>query len=106
MASKKSPSTPIIDIHTHEAFPEVQALPGKVKVHGFGPDNQNWTPPASRKAHAGQANPWPKKLTVAKARLKDMDRMGVDIQVVSMKLPTPAYWADGATGQKIARACN
>ena len=101
MASKKFPSTPIIDIHIHEAFPDEQALVRKVKVRGSGPGKQNWTPPASRKEHAEKENRWAKKLTVAKARLKDMDRMGVDFQVVSMNLPTPAYWADGATGQKV-----
>jgi len=106
MASLKSLSTPIIDIHTHVAFPEVQALARKVKVRGSGPGKQNWIPPASRKAHSRQASSMGRKLIDEKARLKDMDRMGVDIQVVSMNLPTPAYWADGATGQKIARTCN
>ncbi len=35
-----------------------------------------------------------------------MDTMGIDMQVISMNLPTPSYWTDGETGQKIARQCN
>jgi aminocarboxymuconate-semialdehyde decarboxylase len=35
-----------------------------------------------------------------------MDTMGIDMQVISMNLPTPSYWTNGETGQKIARQCN
>lgn len=99
-------STPRIDIHTHVAFPEVLALAKKVKVRGTGPGKQNWIAPSSAKEHTRQNKALGTKLAKPRGRLKDMDRMGVDIQVVSMNLPTPAFWADGATGQNIARTCN
>ena len=93
-------------MHTHVALPEVLEMARKVKVRGTGPGKQNWIPAGSSREHDRQAKAVAKKLVEPKARLEDMDAMGVDIQVISMNLPTPAYWADGATGQRIARACN
>ncbi len=100
------PRAPRIDIHTHVAFPEVLALARQVKVRGKGPGKQDWIAPTSKTEHTRQAKALGTKLFKPKGRIKDMDRMGVDIQVVSMNLPTPVFWADGATGQKIARTCN
>ena len=93
-------------MHTHVALPEVLEMARKVKVRGSGPGKQNWIPAGSSREHNRQAKAVAKKLVEPKARLEDMDAMRVDIQVISMNLPTPAYWADGATGQRIARACN
>lgn len=103
---RKSSKGPRIDMHTHVALPEVLELARRVKVRGSGPGKQNWIPAGSSREHDRQAKAVAKKLVEPKARLKDMDAMRVDIQVVSMNLPTPAYWADGATGRRIARACN
>lgn len=104
--SSKPSTYPKIDIHTHVALPPVLELARKVKVKGSGPGKDNWIAPSSRKEHAKQTKGHQPLLTSPKARIKDMDRMGIDLQVVSMNLPTPAYWADGATGQAIARTCN
>jgi aminocarboxymuconate-semialdehyde decarboxylase len=104
-AARRS-SSPRIDVHTHVALPEVLALAKKVKVRGKGPGKQHWVPRPSLKYHSQQSVFPAATLTTPKARLKDMDKMGVDMQVISMNLPTPAYWADGETGQKIARQCN
>jgi aminocarboxymuconate-semialdehyde decarboxylase len=102
----KRSSYPKIDIHTHVALPEVLALAKKVRIKGTGPGKQHWVPKSAMKGHATQSVFPAATLSKPKARLKDMDKMGVDIQVISMNLPTPSYWADGATGQKIARQCN
>jgi len=93
-------------MHTHVALPVVLEMARKVKVRGTGPGKQNWIPAGSSREHDRQARAVAKKLVQPKARLADMDAMRVDIQVISMNLPTPAYWADGATGRRIARACN
>jgi aminocarboxymuconate-semialdehyde decarboxylase len=103
---KKKTSTPKIDIHTHVAFPEVLALTKLIKIKGNQPGKQHWVPKSSLKSHISQSTYSPKALYSQKPRLKDMDAMGVDMQVVSMNLPTPSYWTDGETGQKIARQCN
>ena len=97
---------PRIDIHTHVEIPEVKALASKIRIRGSGPGKQDWVSPASAAEHARQTKAIMPKLTKPKVRLKDMDAMGIDIQVVSMNLPTSAYWADGKTGQAVARACN
>ncbi len=99
-------SYPKIDIHTHVALPEVLALAKKVKVRGKEPGKQHWVPKSSMKEHGRQSTTASATLRNPKARLKDMDRMGIDMQVVSMNLPTPSYWADGEMGHKIARQCN
>jgi aminocarboxymuconate-semialdehyde decarboxylase len=102
----KRSSYPKIDIHSHVALPEVLALAKKIKIKGKEPGKQHWVPKSSQKGHAIQGAYSPATLSKPKARLKDMDRMGVDMQVISMNLPTPVYWADGATGQGVARQCN
>lgn len=103
---RKITSYPKIDIHTHVAFPEVIALAKKIKIKGNEPGKQNWVPKSSQKYHITQSA-YPKEaLYKQKPRLKDMDLMGIDMQVVSMNLPTLSYWADGAKGQEIARQCN
>jgi len=104
--SRRLRTTPRIDIHTHVALPEVQALARKVNMRGKGAGKEDWIAPASAKEHARQTKVMLPKLTKPKARLKDMDRMGIDIQVISMNLPTPSYWATGEVGQTIARTCN
>ena len=46
------------------------------------------------------------KLTDPIRRLEDMDRMGVDLQVLSVAPPQFYYWADPALGWKLARLQN
>ncbi len=103
MAKKRKPR---IDIHTHVTVPEVQSLARQVKLRTKAPGSQDWVPEVSRKIHAAANKSVDAKLRDPKARLDDMDEMGVDIQVVSQNLPNVAYWASNALGQKIARACN
>lgn len=97
---------PRIDIHTHVELAEVKELAGKIRIRGSGPGKQDWVAPGSVAEHARQTRAIMPKLTRPKIRLKDMDAMGVDIQVISSNLPNSAYWADGRTGQAVARACN
>jgi len=97
---------PRIDIHTHVDLPRVKELAREIRVRGKGPGKQDWVSPSSAAEHARQTREIMPKLTDPRVRLKDMDAMGVDIQVVSMNLPTAAYWADGRTGHAVARACN
>ncbi|HEY7762201.1 MAG TPA: amidohydrolase family protein [Actinomycetota bacterium] len=46
------------------------------------------------------------KLTGVEERLADMDRMGVDIQAISVAPPQYYYWAEPDLGQKLARMQN
>lgn len=97
---------PRIDVHTHVALPQVQALARQVRVRGSGPGKQDWVPQTSSGEHARQTDAILPKLTDPRARLKDMDEMGIDIQIVSMNLPSSAMWAGAKQGWEIARACN
>jgi aminocarboxymuconate-semialdehyde decarboxylase len=94
-----------IDIHTHVAFPEILAMARGIKLRGNGPGKRDWVPAQSRGEHSRQAEAAEDKLEDPHARLADMDAMGVDVQVVSMNLPTPCYWANVRVGAQIARAC-
>jgi aminocarboxymuconate-semialdehyde decarboxylase len=97
---------PRIDIHTHVAFPEVLSMARAIKLRGNGPGKRDWVPAESKREHVRQAGAAEAQLTDPHARLADMDAMGVDIQVVSMNLPTPCYRAGARTGARIARTCN
>ena len=97
---------PRIDIHTHVELPKVKELARGITIRGGGPGKQDWVAPASAAEHARQTIEMMPKLTDPKVRMRDMDAMGVDIQVVSSNLPTAAYWAPGKVGQAVARACN
>lgn len=98
--------TPRIDVHTHVAFPDILAMAKTIRLRGDGPGKRDWVPAESRQEHARQTRAIDDKLTDPRARLADMEAMGVDMQVVSMNLPTPCYWANARTGAQIARACN
>ncbi|WP_161141833.1 amidohydrolase family protein [Propylenella binzhouense] len=105
-APRQQSRHPRIDAHCHIVIPEVLEMTRAVKLRGSGPGKRDWIPEESRRAHREQADQTEEKLLHPEARLPDMDAMGIDIQVVSMNLPTPAYWAAAAVGQRIARACN
>ena len=103
---KKRASYPTIDIHSHVAFPEVLELAKKIKISGSQPGKQHWVPKSALKNHAMQSPYSADSLYKQKPRIKDMDAMGIDMQVISMNLPTQSYWASGEVGHKITRKCN
>ena len=61
---------------------------------------------ATRAANANQAKERGPKLTDIALRLKEMDRMGVDIQAVSPAPHQTYYWTDPGMGQELARQVN
>lgn len=97
---------PAVDVHTHVEIAAVRDLASQIRLRGSGPGKRNWVPPQSRAHHAAASAAIAAELTDPRARLAAMDRQGIAVQVVSQNLPTPAYWADRRTGQRIARACN
>ncbi len=95
-----------VDVHTHVAFPEVLAMAKAIRLRGEGPGKRDWVPAESRSEHGRQADEVAAKLTDPFARLADMEALGVDLQVVSMNLPMPCYWANTRLGARISRTCN
>jgi len=94
-----------IDIHCHVINPAVDEM---VK-HVFSPEHE----PAMKFANAltretnrkQNENIWA-CLTTVEQRLRDMDKMGVDVQAISSSPAQFMYWLDPDLGSKTARAVN
>lgn len=99
-----SPPT-VVDLHSHVATPACQQL-----VEGLtSPLGDPFTFYSGEETKAYNAAHFAAiagKLTEPARRLEDMDRMGVDLQVLSVAPPQYYYWADPALGRKLARMQN
>ena len=97
--------TRTVDIHCHISTPECEPLIRDL----FSPEKEPFfffASPETLEVNRRLFTEWAPKLTSPEERLKDMDRMGIDIQVIS-PLPTQYYyWTDGELGLKLARMQN
>jgi aminocarboxymuconate-semialdehyde decarboxylase len=95
----------VIDFHTHlRVLAVTDMLPSLTPKGVKGP--RAWKSPARMKAEAKAARSPRSKHTNAKVRMRDMDKAGIDIQVVSMNMPAACYQAGARDGQRAARALN
>jgi aminocarboxymuconate-semialdehyde decarboxylase len=104
-----------VDVHCHVQVPEADSLvkdrPQKHADSG-APSRESGTASADYNARTMRPAVYP-KLTSFEQRLRDMDEMGVDIQVVSPTSLQHFYWADlelarelvTLTNEKIAEQC-
>jgi aminocarboxymuconate-semialdehyde decarboxylase len=94
-----------VDIHCHVINPAVDEM---VK-HVFSPDREpamKFANPLTRETNRKQnENIWA-CLTTVEQRLRDMDKMGVDVQAISTSPAQFMYWLDPELGAKTARAVN
>jgi aminocarboxymuconate-semialdehyde decarboxylase len=93
-----------VDIHCHYLNSEVAARVGKPP-----PDADylfKFSSEQTREVNTRQVKERGPKLTDIEVRLKDMDRMGIDIQAVSPAPHQTYYWTDPGMGQELARAVN
>ena len=87
----------VIDIHSHVMTPEAQELvrpffsPEKDPFFGYASSSTR----AYNKEHIPEVVP---ALTLPDVRLRDMDRMGVDIQAISVMPPQYFYWTEPDLG--------
>ena len=95
----------VIDIHCHVMAPEAEELtrpsftPDKDPFFGFaGPSSE-----AYNRNHFSEIVPM---LTQPELRLRDMDRMGIDVQAISIAPPQYYYWAEPDLGAQVARIEN
>jgi aminocarboxymuconate-semialdehyde decarboxylase len=95
----------VIDIHAHVMTSEAEEIaaplftPDKDPFVGFsGPASE-----AYNKRHFSEIVP---NLTQPEQRLRDMDRMGVDIQAISVMPPQFFYWTEPEVGAKLTRMMN
>jgi aminocarboxymuconate-semialdehyde decarboxylase len=94
-----------VDIHCHYMNTDVAG-----RVAHLNPAQHEpmavWSNAATREANANQVKERGPKLTDIALRLKDMDRMGIDIQAVSPAPHQTYYWTDPGMGQELSRAVN
>src|SRR6266851_927147 len=94
-----------VDIHCHYLNPEVAA-----KVGPLDPKTRDplfvFSNSATREVNARQVQERAPKLTDIETRLKDMDRMGIDVQAVSPAPNQLVYWTEAGLGAEIARMVN
>lgn len=103
------PSHPVIDIHNHVATPAVEQV---IEQHYSREEITAHEPydlfaGAASIAHNLAMKPtvFP-KLTGVAERLRDMDAMRVDVQVLATFVSQYYYWTDGDLGQHLARLQN
>jgi aminocarboxymuconate-semialdehyde decarboxylase len=102
---KKRGRSLTVDIHCHYMNTDVAA-----KVAPLNPAQHEpmarYSNAATREANLRQVEERGPKLTDIALRLKDMDRMGVDVQAVSPAPHQTYYWTEPGMGQELARAVN
>ena len=97
-----------IDVHTHIRIPELLEFVAGNPIKAKGPGTEDWFSASSVANLKGQDRDkarWA-RLTDAKTRLREMNRRGVDIQVVSSNFPVSCYWMEARKGREAARISN
>jgi aminocarboxymuconate-semialdehyde decarboxylase len=94
-----------IDIHAHYHNLEVGALAAPLKPHEKEPAIV-FANPMTREINQRQMQERGDKLSGVEQRIKDMDRMGIDIQAVSVAPAQYYYWAEAGVGLDLSRMQN
>ena len=94
-----------VDIHCHYFNPVVAAKVEHLNPAQYDPLIQ-FANALTREVNVEQMRDRGPKLSTIEIRLKDMDRMGIDIQAVSPAPNQTYYWTDPALGAELARGVN
>ena len=96
---------PVIDIHCHrECGPATEIM--NVEEERLGRVRLQYGSDLTRKVNREQLEHLRPKMDFLEERLKDMDRMNVDIQAVAVSVYQYYYWADTDVGVRVARVIN
>jgi len=108
VARRRGTSHPVIDIHTHIRVPRLHQFMREHPVADQPGKPKPWVPPASASSdmQRRQEEAIAAKHLDPKARFPDLDRMGIDIQMISYNFPVDCYWMDGEMGLHAARLLN
>src|SRR3954470_10623317 len=102
---KKKGKSLRIDIHCHYFNPDAAA-----KVAHLSPAlhevSGKWANDLTKEVNKKQIADRAAKLSSIEVRLKDMDRMGIDIQAVSPAPNQTYYWTEPGLGAELARTVN
>jgi aminocarboxymuconate-semialdehyde decarboxylase len=94
-----------IDVHSHIRIPEVTALLREISQTG-NPNARQWVSGRSAVEQKRiQKQNLPKE-TDYKVRLRELDKLRIDIQALAVNLPSVYYYADGDLALRIARISN
>ena len=94
-----------VDIHCHYLNPEVAKKMAPYTPSQYEPA-YGFSDALGREVNGKQIKDRWDKLTSIEARLKDMDRMGIDIQAVSPAPNQCCYWAEPDLGRELAQMAN
>ena len=95
----------VIDIHAHVMTPEAEEIAAPL----FSPDKDpfiGFSGPASRPTTESTSRTSFPTSPDRSVRLRDMDRMGVDVQAISVVPPQYFYWAEPQVGAKLSGMVN
>ena len=96
---------PVIDLHNHVTTPACLALldgPAPLTLDPF----IRYSGDETLAYNAGHFGGLVDQLTNPDRRLADMDRMGIDVQALSVAPPQFYYWTDPGLGRRLARLQN
>ncbi len=105
VARSRSGKSKVVDLHCHYLNPEVNAKTAHLNAAQYDP-TVIFANELTRETNVSQMKTRAPKLTGVTERLKDMDRMGVDIQAVC---PAPYhffYFTEADYGAQLAREVN
>jgi aminocarboxymuconate-semialdehyde decarboxylase len=105
VARRRGAKTRVVDLHCHYLNPEVNAKTAHLNAGQYDP-TVIFADELTRETNVRQMKTRAPKLTGVDQRLKDMDRMGVDIQAVC---PAPYhffYFTEADYGAQLAREVN
>ena len=96
------PKKLVVDFHAHILEPQVfKASAGRTVVTGFGAIAEPPRTPGSRR------DIWFKQMMDPEAHLEGLDKMGVDVSVISSSTVIQnTAWANSGTGLALDRRCN
>ena len=94
-----------VDIHCHYANPEAAAKVAHLNPGQHEP-SVKYANALTREVNVKQMQERAPKLSNIEVRLKDMDRMGIDIQAVSPAPQQTYYWTEPGEGAQLARQVN
>ena len=94
-----------IDLHCHYLNTEVAAKVADRNPGQYEP-SVKFASALTRETNAQQMRERGAKLSGVELRLKDMDRMGIDIQAISPAPNQTYYWTDPGMGAEVARMVN
>jgi len=97
--------SPRVDIHCHYLNRDAAAKLAHLNPAQYEP-SVKYASALTREVNVKQMQDRAAKLSTIEVRLKDMDRMGVDIQAVSPAPQQTYYWTEPGLGAEVSRMVN